>query len=114
MSDFNVSLACRYTLFFTGRRVVEALNAENPHLTSNHDAKVPFGIDTHQGHMNKISKDTSCIAKSKMAADGHIGQHSQKIIFQKNYCNTCFPSNFGSLISFLTAFFTLGTCLIVT
>ena len=40
-----------------------------------------------------------------MAADGHIGQHSQKIIFQKNYCNTCFPSNFGSLISFLTVFF---------
>ena len=43
-------------------------------MTSNHDAKIPFGIKAQQG------KDTSCILKFKKAAVGHISGHFGKLV----------------------------------
>ena len=45
----------------------------------NHDANVPFGIETPRIIEKGMSKDTSYILKSKMAAVGHIGKQVQPI-----------------------------------
>ena len=43
-------------------------------MTSNHDAKINFGIEPHKATEKELSKDTSCILKSKMAAVDYIGK----------------------------------------
>ena len=48
-------------------------------LASTDDAKVPFGIDVFRTIGQTISKDSSCILKSKMAAGGHLRKHNRFI-----------------------------------
>ncbi len=44
-------------------------------LTSSHDEMSPLAWKFPRVIGTKISKDTSCISKSKMAVVGHLGMH---------------------------------------
>ena len=84
-------------------------------MASNHDSKVPFGIEIPQGNRKIIILRHKLCLKIQ---DGGIGKPvrpmAQNFLCVRNYYDTCFQANLRSLNSFLVSYLLFICVLIMT